>query len=568
MYKTIKILSMAGVIAAIIFSISCKKGINNKGNSNMPDTANSTIKDRLYDTMYMYALQTYYWNSQLPTYASFLPRQYETSDTLAGLEAEQLAITRIPKDGSGNLYEQRIKYDQYGNSQPDNSAPKFSYILPTKETVNGGAASFVNISNQFTKNLKMTLDGKDSSFGFVVGILPADYSEDSTQIVKSGVATRLKSYITVVRWVTKGSPADALGLKRGDIISRINGDSLNFDKDDAGSVAKINSSLSAQNSTFTVYYPKKDSSADLHLVQKLYTFNPILKSTVLSYGGKKIAYLAFQSFSIDSSAKKVIDSAFQSYANQGITDLVVDLRYNGGGYINTAEDLVNHIAPSTSSGQVMYTSYYNQTMINKQASLLKKVPLDYNNPSEGTWADLDLTPSPNNPNTTSKIVKAGSVSSLTKVYFIVSSGTASASELVINSLKPYVTETLIGAAFSDNGKKTYGKPVGFFEIRFGQYSMWMPNFETKNKDLNGGYYQGFTTDYQDFDDIAHDFGDPKEECLARAIYLISGVNTYTTSYARTFNSINVQRAIMQTRAIGNPIKISDMVIKPKRNFGN
>lgn len=554
---------LAVFVAAICISVSCKKVVDNNGGGDgggqKLDTANSTVYDRLYDSLYLYAQQTYYWNDQLPTYADFLPRQYKNADTLKGLAEEQYQLTRFPKDGSGNLYEQLYRYVQNPNTGaisqvPDNTAAKYSYILKTSETVNGGASDFARFGNDRNKFLKMTLDGKDSSLGFIPGLITI-----GAKSTYANVTVQSDSTLCIVQWVTNGSPAYQAGLRRGSLIAKVNGRSLT-DMTDAD-VDYLNDAINAKSIILTVRDGDSGiKTKNLSFSQKLYTFNPIFKDTTLTIDGKKIGYIAFQTFS--SNAGPLLDQAFKTKLN-GATDLVVDLRYNGGGYVSTAEHLVDLIAPTSASGKVMYTAYYNQMMVNKKAPILKKVPLDYDNPGDGTWFDLDLKPSADNENTTAKINKSvggGGLGNLKNVYFIVSSGTASASELTINSLKPYLGVKLIGAGFGDDGKLTYGKPVGFFEIRIGSYSMWMPNFETRNANDEGGYYKGMSTDYAKFDDIANDFGDKKEEAFAQAIAVITG----NTAAANTIRQLAVKRAVLRTESVGKVIKTNNMVIKPIR----
>jgi C-terminal processing protease CtpA/Prc len=99
---------------------------------------------------------------------------------------------------------------------------------------------------------------------------------------------------------------------------------------------------------------------------------------------------------------------------------------------------------------------------------------------------------------------------ISKVYFLVLSGTASASELLINNLKPVMDVKLIG-------QPTYGKPVGFFAIAIDKLDLYIPQFETKNSLNVGGYYNGMTPDFTVPDDVTKDFGDRTEALLAAAL---------------------------------------------------
>jgi C-terminal processing protease CtpA/Prc len=117
-----------------------------------------------------------------------------------------------------------------------------------------------------------------------------------------------------------------------------------------------------------------------------------------------------------------------SLGQQQVNELIVDLRYNGGGYVTVQQRLANYIINAAYSGQVMMMEQFNDkyTRLNK----------------------------------TIRFSKLGSVN-VNRVSFIVSSTTASASELLINNLKPYMDVRLVGPA------KTHGKPVGFFPLPVG-----------------------------------------------------------------------------------------------------
>ncbi|MDE1193437.1 MAG: S41 family peptidase [Arachidicoccus sp.] len=572
MIKIIKFIALPVLAITVATTMSCKKVLNNSDDGGNTDnniditTPDGTSQDKLYDSIYLYALQTYYWNTQLPTYKSFNPRGYENANDSLGLANEIFAFTRYPKDASGNLYEQRIKFDENtAANEPDNSEPKYSQIYYSNNSFTGNAGFIPNV--QFGKEREdATLDGKDSGLGMIVSFVPADYYDDSTYLINNSIAKSYSSYICVVRYVVNGSPAQKAGINRGDIIAKLNDLNIDFGTTSSPNETNINyvgnSIYYAQSAKLSVYKSSNKEINDYSLNAISYNFNPIFKSEVLSYGSHKIAYLAFLSFIDPSIAKPVLDSAFASYSSQGATDIIVDLRYNGGGYVATAEDLINYLVPSSANNSTMYTEYYNQTMVNGKATLLSNIPQDYDNLSRGQLSKLDFSPSAQ----TTKISKAGNLD-LKKVYFIVSSGTASASELVINSVKPYSTVTQINSDFSDTSSFTYGKPVGFFEIRVGKFSMWIPNFETKNANNEGGYYQGIKSDYREFDDITHDFGDPKEYCLADMIYLISGVDTYQTNGKSLFaNQRSLSSMSSKTISTGNVYRVSNMIGKPKRIF--
>ncbi|MBC7418138.1 MAG: hypothetical protein H7325_08300, partial [Pedobacter sp.] len=223
-----------------------------------------------------------------------------------------------------------------------------------------------------------------------------------------------------------------------------------------------------------------------------------------------------------------IDAAFADFAAKGASEVVVDLRYNGGGYVSTAKQIVNLLAPSAQNGNTMFTYYYNDylqklTADQRKNSILTHQPnLDASgnlqlssnaiNKKYFTLADLDYSSTA--AENIEKFSKSGSLN-VSRVYFLVSGSTASASELTINSLKPVTDVKLIG-------KTTYGKPVGFFPIHINDFDLYIPEFETKNQQNVGGYYAGLTVDKEAFEDPTKNWGDSTETLL-----------NYALSYAKT-----------------------------------
>jgi hypothetical protein len=176
------------------------------------------------------------------------------------------------------------------------------------------------------------------------------------------------------------------------------------------------------------------------------------------------------------------------------------LRYNRGGSTETQDTLSDLIAPQAANNQKMYTYEFNQQLQQGNFPLLKKKP-DFNNVSFSTSAN------------TVTYKKAGALN-LGRVFFIVSNSTASASELLINNLKPYMDVKLIGDT-------TYGKPVGFFAIQISDYAIYPISFRTINSVGNADYYTGFAPDKLMNDGVNKDWGDVNEPCLSEALKYIS-----------------------------------------------
>jgi hypothetical protein len=196
--------------------------------------------------------------------------------------------------------------------------------------------------------------------------------------------------------------------------------------------------------------------------------NTVLYTDVITDGAKKIGYLVFESF-IGPSEDELTE-AFLNFKAANITDLVIDLRYNGGGLLNIVTHLANLIIPDNLDNQ-KFLSYVH----NKYASDLNESIYFKQNPIS---------------------VK------LSKVYFIAGKGSASASEAIINGLEPHLDNVYIV------GDDTYGKPVGMYSFasRISDLVYVPISFSLVNADGFGNYFDGLKADSYINDDVYHNFG--------------------------------------------------------------
>ena len=284
-----------------------------------------------------------------------------------------------------------------------------------------------------------------------------------------------------VKLVERLSPAGLAGIQRSWRITKING---NTNIKIANSDFIVTNIYSSTNSTFTFTKPD-GSSVDMSLTAAEYPQQTVYLDTVYNIGSKTIGYMVLNSFLGDTSQ---IFSDFQrvmnNFASHNVSDIVIDLRYNGGGYVSVQEKLANYLAPASANGNVMMKETYNDKHQDYNATL-------YFNKT-----------GPLNPN---------------HILFIVTPSTASASELLINNLKPFMDVKIIGPANTD------GKPVGFFPIPAGDWYVFPISFRSTNSANNGGYFNGFTPDAQVADGLDKNWGDPAEASLAKAIkYITTG----------------------------------------------
>lgn len=340
-----------------------------------------------------------------------------------------------------------------------------------------------------------------------------------------------------IKYVYATSPAATQGLKRGYQITKINGSS-NINTSDASINVIVDAIFGSNNSVSLTVLKPDGTSQDVVVTRATYNVNPIFFTNTYTVGTKKVGYIVFNSFTTNSTG--LLDAAFTKFVADGVTELIVDLRYNGGGSVATSEAFTNLIAPPAQNGKVMYTTYWTKTMQDKQATILQNQKF-YQTGSDGvkrlfSFFDYDYAPNATAGNQ-EVFAKRGTLNNLSRVYFIVTSSTASASELLINNLKPVMDVKLIG-------KKTYGKPVGFFSIRIDKNDLYIPQFQTKNQLNQGDYFDGMTVDKDIADDVTKEFGDPTEKLLAQALnYSATGA---FTSYLKE-NTISSTSALSKTQ---------------------
>jgi carboxyl-terminal processing protease len=282
-----------------------------------------------------------------------------------------------------------------------------------------------------------------------------------------------------VKSVEKSSPAGIAGIHRGWKIISINGNS-NISTGNADFI--VSSVWNSSNSNF-VFLKPDGNSVSINLTSATYKGNTVLLDTVYKVNSKTIGYLAFNSFLGDTSTiYSDFARIFNRFAAAGVNDLVVDLRYNGGGYVSVQQKMADWLAPYAANGQLMMKQEFNDR---------------YTRYNESSY-----------------FFKMGSLN-LGRIFFIVSNSTASASELLINNLRPYMEVQLVGPS------KTYGKPVGFFPIPVGDSYIFPVSFRSTNKNGEGNYFGGLNLNGQAADGLDKDWGDRTESCLQSAISFIT-----------------------------------------------
>lgn len=251
----------------------------------------------------------------------------------------------------------------------------------------------------------------------------------------------------VVRYIIPNSPAAAQPISRGTIFTGINGQELTS--------SNFRNLLASQNITFNLGTydgtTVTSTSESITIGRAAVTENPVFFKTLFIRGNKRIAYLIYNGFTANFDTQ--LNQAFAELRAQNPTDLILDLRYNSGGSVQTASRL----------GAMITGSFTGQTFAKYQYNSDIQAQFQATNPEE-----LQI----NFPNT----IGSSAINSLnlSKVYVITTGSSASASELLINCLKPYIEVRQIGTT-------TTGKNTGSITL----YDS--PNFGTQNRNPNHKY---------------------------------------------------------------------------------
>ena len=309
-----------------------------------------------------------------------------------------------------------------------------------------------------------------------------------------------------VRYIIPNSDASTKDIHRGELFYGVNGTPLTSNN--------YQGLLFSSATNYTLNMANYDSGAftpnekNIALIKTVLDENPILINTVIDSGSHKIGYLLYNGFY--SNYDSQLNDAFGSLKSQGITDLVLDLRYNSGGSIVTAARLASMI-----TGQ-----FTKQVFAKQQWNAKIQAYFDANNPAstKNLFSDKIGTTPINSLN-------------MTKIYILTSKSTASASELVINGLKPYMTVIQIGDV-------TTGKNVGSVTLydspTFGssnrnpnhRYAMQPIVLKIVNAAGFGDYYNGLNPDYALKETLSNlgVLGNESEPLLSTAIGQITGIS--------------------------------------------
>ncbi|MEW6323369.1 MAG: S41 family peptidase [Acidobacteriota bacterium] len=318
----------------------------------------------------------------------------------------------------------------------------------------------------------------DSRYSYVTDRAASEAFFSDSQFIGFGFSTQTIDLEMRVLQVFDDSPAAEAGLARGDRLLEVNGRSV-AELIASGQIGGVFGPSEEGVRRSVVVETREGERRELEMVKRIVTIPTVSLTRVFEVDGRTVGYIFFRNFvrpSFDA-----LDEAFAALREAGVTELVLDLRYNGGGLVDVAVHLGSLIGGSVNEGRVF---------------------AEYRHNDRNTHLDKAL-----------RFTRPEAALNLERLVVIASGASASASELVVNALRPYMPVTLIGDT-------TYGKPVGQYGLAFCDKVVAPVSFVLVNADGDADYFEGLRADCPAPDDLDHDLGDSREGSLAEALTFI------------------------------------------------
>lgn len=314
----------------------------------------------------------------------------------------------------------------------------------------------------------------------------------------------------VVRYVLKGSPADKAGIKRGDIFTKINETQLTIANYQQLLFTNKTYIIGMATITGNVISP---SGVRYTMTAVEIQENPVYKDTIFTANNQKVGYLVYNGFTSDFDLQ--LNDVIKKFKDAKIDQMVLDLRYNGGGSVQSSIYLASMLY-GTDPSKVFAKSRYN--------SLLQEyLTQQYGANSLNDYFTNTIEKTEKTPATPINTLN------LQKIYILVSENTASASELLVNGLRPYMNVKVIGT--NTNGKYTGSTTIKDWDENGNvnpnhKYAMQPIIVKYANSAGVSDYVDGLVPDVVAEENIAKllPFGDPNESLLKIALDDMKGVN--------------------------------------------
>ncbi len=324
--------------------------------------------------------------------------------------------------------------------------------------------------------------GEGMTEGFGIGFI---YEPDASN-----------DYYMRIRYVFNESPAGMAELERSDKILEADGYPVNEFIDNSTLMNNIFS-----NYTVDFRIDRNGMVFNMDLTRWVYKINSVLYNDIIITTEKKIGYLVYNRFL--STSIEELEAVFSLFKSENIDDLIIDLRYNTGGSLDVTQYLASLITGDNTDGKIMARIQFNDkySHINYSVYFEKE--------------DISLN--------------------MNRVFFITDNNSASASELLINTLSPYIEVKIIG-------NRTHGKPAGMVPIDFFDMTLYAINFKIVNANDYGDYFDGIAPDATSDDGTEYSWGDINENCLAEALFYIEH-GYFSSTQSRAGSNVNAESKV-------------------------
>jgi carboxyl-terminal processing protease len=316
----------------------------------------------------------------------------------------------------------------------------------------------------------------DSTFSYITSKAASDGFYSGSQFVGFGLSYEASSP-TELRLVQAfpGSPAASAGLDRGDTLLAIGGREA-ADLLASGDIGTIFGPDQVGYELDFAWRSRQGGERTARLAKALVTIPTVSPTAVIDSGGRRVGYVHLRNFVEPSVA--ALDTAFAQLREAGADELVLDLRYNGGGLVSVAQHLAGLVGGTSTAGQVFVQFTHND----KQSSR----------------------------NTAYRFESLPQALGVRRLVVITTHATASASEAIVNGLRPYMDVRTVGDT-------TYGKPVGQYGFDFCDKVLYPVAFLVTNAYGQADYFGGISADCAAPDDLEHPLASPEEASLSVAL---------------------------------------------------
>jgi C-terminal peptidase prc len=344
----------------------------------------------------------------------------------------------------------------------------------------------------------------DSSFTYIANRAEQDAFYSDSQFIGLGISTHFDGTEMRISQVYPESPAAEAGLRRGDRIVSINARSIES-LTASGQLGTAFGANAEGVEVALVWQPGAGDPRSATLVKRPVTIPTVSMTKLFEVEGTRVGYVFFRNFVRPSF--EALDASFAQLKQAGATELVLDLRYNGGGLVDVAQHLASLIGGVRTQEKLFAEFFHNDRNAQRNRSLLFEAKADA----------LDLR----------------------RVVVITTRASASASELVINALRPFIPVVVVG-------DRTFGKPVGQYGFAFCDKVLNAVAFVLRNAEGSGDFFDGFEPTCAAADDLSHQLGDPGEASLNEAFtFLRTGACT-SPSLVESAAKRGARRAIQPT----------------------